>query len=164
MTRDEARELFEYGTWANAACFRAAAALTADERTAKAAGSFPSVLATLGHVVGAEWIWLRRWLGESPASAPEWARDASLADLEARLASIEAERAAFLAGLADADLARPVAYRMFSGQEATDPLDRLIRHVVNHSTYHRGQLAAQLRALGRIPPSTDLVRFHREGR
>jgi uncharacterized damage-inducible protein DinB len=164
MTRDEARELFEYGTWANAAFFRAAGALAADELTAKAAGSFPSVLATLAHVVGAEWIWLRRWAGESPGSAPAWARDASLGELEERLAQVEAERAAFLAGLADADLARPVAYRTLSGQEATDPLDRLIRHVVNHSTYHRGQVAAQLRALGRTPPSTDLIRFHREGR
>jgi uncharacterized damage-inducible protein DinB len=164
MTRDEAKELFEYGSWATAAYFRAAAALPEEERTATAAGSFPSVIATLAHIVGAEWIWLRRWRGESPTAAPAWAAAPSLADLEARLREIEADRAAFVEGLADGDLERPVAYRSLAGKPATDPLGRLVRHVVNHSTYHRGQLAAQLRGLGHTPPSTDLVRYHREPR
>jgi uncharacterized damage-inducible protein DinB len=38
----------------------------------------------------------------------------------------------------------------------------LIRHVVNHSTYHRGQLATQLRQLGQIPPATDFIVYRRE--
>ena len=37
-----------------------------------------------------------------------------------------------------------------------------MRHVVNHSTYHRGQLATQLRQLGHTPPNTDFIRFLRE--
>jgi len=34
----------------------------------------------------------------------------------------------------------------------------------NHSTYHRGQVAAMLRQLGEKPPSTDLIRFYRQAR
>ncbi len=164
MTRDEAKELFAYGAWATAAFFRAAAALGEEERTAAAPGSFPSVLATLAHLVGAEWIWLRRWRGDSPAGAPSWAGSPRLEDLESRLREIEEERAAFLEGLSDADMERPVSYRTLAGQAMSDPLGRLVRHVVNHSTYHRGQIAAQLRALGQAPPSTDLVRFYREAK
>jgi uncharacterized damage-inducible protein DinB len=40
----------------------------------------------------------------------------------------------------------------------------MFRHLANHSTYHRGQVAAMLRLLGEKPPSTDLIRFYRESR
>ena len=33
----------------------------------------------------------------------------------------------------------------------------MLRHLVNHSTYHRGQVAAKLKRLGVEPPATDLV-------
>jgi uncharacterized damage-inducible protein DinB len=39
-----------------------------------------------------------------------------------------------------------------------------MRHVVNHSTYHRGQLAMMLRQLGQAPPSTDFTRYLREAK
>jgi uncharacterized damage-inducible protein DinB len=48
------------------------------------------------------------------------------------------------------------------GQPFAHPLGKLMRHVVNHSTYHRGQLATQLRQLGQTPPNTDFTRFLRE--
>ncbi len=164
MTTDEARELFGYGSWANARMFGAAEALPEARLDAVAASSFPSLQATLAHIVGAEWIWLRRWLGESPGSAPTWAGGAPLAELESRRAAVETERAAFLDRLADGDLDAPVTYRGLDGQGFSLPLGKLMRHVVNHSTYHRGQIATQLRQLGRTPPNTDYTRFLREGR
>jgi uncharacterized damage-inducible protein DinB len=88
----------------------------------------------------------------------------SLPELKLRLASVEAERAAFVSALADADLDRVISYRTLAGQAFSDPLGDLIRHVVNHSTYHRGQLVAQLRQLGQTPPNTDLIRYLRESR
>jgi uncharacterized damage-inducible protein DinB len=163
MTTGEARELFGYGSWANARMFGAAEALPQEQLGAVAASSFPSVRATLSHIVGAEWVWLRRWLGESPTSVPAWTGKSSLAELKAELAAVEAERASFLARLTDADLEGVVSYRAMDGQAFSNPLAQLMRHVVNHSTYHRGQLATQLRQLGHTPPSTDLTRFLREG-
>lgn len=47
------------------------------------------------------------------------------------------------------------------GQAFAHPLGHLVQHVVNHSTYHRGQAATQLRQLGRTPPSTDFTRYLR---
>ncbi len=161
MTKDEARELFAYGSWANRLIFDAAEALPAEQLEATVASSFPSVAATLGHLVGAEWIWLRRWLGDS-LPAPEWSLTPRLAELKGELAKIESERSAYLDGLSDADLDRDLAYRNLAGKPFSDRLCDLIRHVVNHSTYHRGQVATQLRQLGRTPPSTDLIRFVRE--
>jgi uncharacterized damage-inducible protein DinB len=71
MTIGEATELFSYASWATARMCRAAEALTDEQREAIAASSFPSLTATLAHLVSAEWIWLRR-LGDSPTSLPPW--------------------------------------------------------------------------------------------
>jgi len=40
---------------------------------------------------------------------------------------------------------------------ATLPPWVVLRHVVNHSTYHRGQVAAKLKRLGAEPPATDMI-------
>jgi uncharacterized damage-inducible protein DinB len=32
-----------------------------------------------------------------------------------------------------------------------------VRHVVNHQTYHRGQISSMLRRLGHAPKATDMV-------
>ena len=160
MTIHEAKELFDYGSWANALMLGAAEALTSEQLAAPLASSFPSVIATLGHIVGVEWLWLRRWLGESPMSIADWITQPVLADLKVRLA----ERASFLAQRTDADLEGMVTYRGLDGQTFSVSLGHLMRHVVNHSTYHRGQLATLLRQLGHTPPSTDFTRYLREAK
>src|SRR4029077_4903372 len=121
--------------------FSAAEALTQEQLAAPVASSFPSIGATLAHIVGTEWIWLRRWRGTSPTSEPDWALKPALAELKVQLTAIEAERASFLARLTDADLEGVVSYRAPDGLAFSHPLGQLIQHVANHSTYHRGQLA-----------------------
>ena len=163
MTIDEARELFSYGSWATALMISAVEALPQEQIEAPAVSSFPSIGTTLAHIVVAEWTWLRRWLGDSPASAPAWASaKPALPGLKAELAAVEAERASFLARLTDADLEGVVSYRGADGKAFAHPLGQLMRHVVNHSTYHRGQLATLLRQLGQAPPNTDFTRYLRE--
>ncbi len=163
MTVDEAKQLLDYNAWATARMFSAAEALTAEQLEAPLVSSFPSLMATLAHIVVTEWVWLQRWLGESSTGAPAWAAEPSLRELKAQLAAIEVERAAFLAGWTDKDLGSVVSYRGGDGQTFSHPLADLSRHVVNHSTYHRGQLATMLRQLGHTPPSTDFTRYLREG-
>jgi uncharacterized damage-inducible protein DinB len=164
MTIGEVRELFAYDAWANARVFEAASALTEEQCGHSIASSFPSVAGTLAHLIGAEWVWLRRWLGESPGGYPDWVAAPTLADLRARLATVESERDTMVADMSEADLGRVVSYRTLSGQASEDPLGGLMRHVVNHSTYHRGQIATLLRQLGLEPPSTDLIIFQRQTR
>jgi uncharacterized damage-inducible protein DinB len=164
MTTGEVQELLAYGAWANGLVFEAASALSEERLGHSIESSFPSVGGTLAHIVGAEWVWLRRWLGESPSAFPDWVAKPALPDLRARLSALERERGAFVAGLSDTDLGRGISYRTLSGQAFSDPLDSLIRHVVNHSTYHRGQVATQLRQLGLTPPGTDLILFLRHAR
>jgi uncharacterized damage-inducible protein DinB len=164
MTVEEIRRLFGYASWADDLMFRSLEQLSEEQFLAPAASSFPSIGATLAHMVSADWIWLERWRGSSPTAAPAWIAEPRLDDLRARRAGIEAERERFLSGLSDGDLLRPVSYRTLRGHANTDALGELMWHAVNHTTYHRGQLATQLRQFGITPPSTDMIVYMRRAR
>jgi uncharacterized damage-inducible protein DinB len=161
---DELRRLFDYNRWANLRLLDAAESLTSEELGRHIESSFPSLLATLVHAMGAEWIWLERWKGTSPTALPDATSLDSVAAVRARWDEVWRDQQAFLAGLADGDETRPLTYKLFSGASDTRPLGELMRHVVNHATYHRGQLVTMLRQLGKTPPSTDYVRWLRETR
>lgn len=158
----ELQELYAYNRWANRRILGAASALSAEERGRDLGSSFPSVQGTLAHVLSAEWIWLERWNGRSPTGVPlDWDL-ADWAALERRWNEVEQARAHFVAALAGPDLARVVDYRATDGTPYAAPLGQLLRHVVNHSTYHRGQVVTMLRQLGARAPSTDMVVYYRE--
>jgi uncharacterized damage-inducible protein DinB len=82
VTIAEMQELFAYDSWANARFFAEAEALTDEQLNATAASSFPSLRGTIGHIAGAEWIWLRRWHGESPEAQPAWVTHATLPEIK----------------------------------------------------------------------------------
>lgn len=158
---DEIRGLYSFNRWANARMRGAAAALNEDDFTRDLKSSFPSVRDTLLHIMSSEWVWLSRWLGTSPTSMPpEW-NDYTRAQIEAEWVALEAAHAAFVGNLSDPDLDRTIHYLNFRGEAYAQPLWQLLRHMVNHSTYHRGQVTTMLRQLGHDAAATDLVAFYR---
>lgn len=78
------------------------------------------------------------------------------------LASAWAEAAAgmeaFLASLTEEQLAADATFKV-AGETVTRPLWQPVHHMVNHSTYHRGQVASLLLQLGYQPQKTDLILF-----
>lgn len=160
---DEFRELFAFDRWANQRVLDAAAGLTQEELSRDLGSSFPSVLATLAHILGGEWIWLQRWKGVSPTQGPPWDLS-TLPALRERWAEHEADQSAFVDALTPESLEAECAYLTLAGEAYANPLRELLRHLVNHSTYHRGQVVTLLRQLGHAAPSTDLIRFLREQR
>jgi len=158
----ELNDLYAYNRWANRRILSAIAAVPTDWITRDLGNSFPSLLATMSHILSAEWIWLERWKGRSPAGFPDAGALASLPDLTRWWQSVEREQSAFLDRLTPADLVESIDYRNTAGAPFRAPLWQLMRHVVNHSTYHRGQTVTMLRQLGAVAPSTDLVLFYRE--
>ena len=76
---------------------------------------------------------------------------------------LERDIRAFVEGLGAEGLVRSLEYRSLAGQPATSQFWEMIAHVVNHGTYHRGQIATFLRQLGGTPAqSTDMIVFFRE--
>lgn len=75
---------------------------------------------------------------------------------------MEADRQLYLESLTEAELDEGIAYRNTKGQPFAYPLRQILRHVVNHSTYHRGQVTTMLRQLRTEPVSTDLLVYYDE--
>jgi uncharacterized damage-inducible protein DinB len=162
MTRNEPLELIEYNEWANERLLKACANLSQNQWSQDLGGSYPTLLLLISHIVGAEWIWLRRWKGESPASAPDWLTRPSPSTLHKALKHVEQERRKFLEALSEDEFEREVHYTLLDGSKGALHLGVLLQHGVNHSTYHRGQIASMLRRLNVAPPATDLLVFAAE--
>jgi uncharacterized damage-inducible protein DinB len=163
MNRADVALLVEYNYWGRDRVLEAVGLLDAEQYTRDMGNSFRSIHDTLVHTYAAEWIWLTRWQGESPTSLIPSSRFPDLAALTAAWRELEAKFRAFVAAHDDAGLAENVSYRLMNGTPGTSVLWQAIQHVVNHGSYHRGQITTMLRQLGAAPPkSTDLITFYRE--
>jgi uncharacterized damage-inducible protein DinB len=159
MTVDDLRRLHAYNLWATGALLDAADRATAEQLTQPLGSSFGTLLGTLQHMLGAEWVWLERFNGRSPASFPGADGLTTIAAIRRLWDEVSAGLDAVIAATPDLD--RAVAYRTFKGDSFAQPLGDLLQHVFNHGSYHRGQVAMSLRLLGLPAPSTDLVAFQR---
>ena len=165
ISKEDIDLLYRYSRWANGTVLKTAATLSPEQLNQKLGGSFPSVRETLVHLMGGEWIWLRRWKGVSPTAPLSAAEFTDLDSIKMRWRDIETEQMDFVAQVTDASLKEPLKYVNLKGQSFEYPLGRVMQHLVNHGTYHRGQVTNFLRQLGAQPVSTDLlVYFDVEGK
>lgn len=111
------------------------------------------------HVVAAEHVWLSRITGAAPR-LPVWPV-LSMAECDALMHENHAAYEQYVAGLTDAELARTVTYRNSAGREFTSTVEDMLTQVVTHGCYHRGQIAALVRAAGDQPQPTDYIAFAR---
>jgi uncharacterized damage-inducible protein DinB len=162
MTPEEFRVLYEYDAWANHRLLDAAKALTQEQFTRDMGSSFPSVRDTLAHIMGGEWIWLERWQGRTPTKLPAVEDFPDLPSLQKRWAEIEADLLTFVRGLTAERIAAVSEYKTLTAGTFKSPLGQMLQHLVNHGTYHRGQVTTLLRQLGAKSVSTDLSFFYRE--
>jgi uncharacterized damage-inducible protein DinB len=163
MTTDEALELFAYNAWANRKIFEAAAGLPEEQYSRDLKSSHGGIHGTLAHIVWAEQLWLHRWLSRPNPAVPQGKDLRGLDAVRARWEEVEAERGAFLRGLTAARLEETRAVKPSTGGEYLHTLAQMIRHAVDHSTYHRGQVVTMLRQVGAVPPNTGLIVFYRGG-
>jgi uncharacterized damage-inducible protein DinB len=163
MTQQELQVLVDYHYWARDRMLAAVEPLSLDEFTRDLGSSFRSVRDTLSHLHGAEWIWLSRFQGTSPDSLLPHERFPHLAAVRAAWAETEVRVRALVGGLDQAGFQRIIEYRLLSGQPAANRAWHIVQHLVNHATYHRGQVTTMLRQLGAAPPEPlDLIAFYRE--
>ena|SRR5437867_11896706 len=134
MNVNDLRELYHYTVWANHLVLDAAERLSCEERERACGVSHHSIHGTLVHMLAAEWIWLARWLGDSPTSLLGGEDLAEMSALRERWKQVEDQRWEFIAGLGDEDLLREVHYRNTKGEPFAYPLGPLMQHVVNHAT------------------------------
>ena len=166
MDLTDIKHLFDYTEWANELAMEAAGKLPNDQLRRDFGISHKSIFGTLLHMAGAEWIWLERWNGRSPAKAEAWSQwttesCADLPTLKERWNGVIHNRNRYVSQLADSSLADELAFKLLSGDPSSMRLVHQMQHVVNHSTMHRGQVVGMIRQLGIDPPSTDLIFYVR---
>lgn len=159
MNKNDIQLLYEYNRWANARVLKAVSALTKEQFTRDLAGSYRCVRDSLVHVMSGEWIWLKRWKGTSPQAMPDPAEFPSLDLVRTRWFEIEREQAEFVSGVTDESLNKMITYVNTMGETWQYPLAHMMQHLVNHSSYHRGQVSLMLRQLGAEPVPTDFLVF-----
>ena len=156
------QHLLGFHYWARDRVLVAVEALSPEQYARPMGNSFSSIRDTLNHVYLAEWIWYSRWNGESPSAFPS-DQILDLMTLRRRWSEMEGNVRSFVGAAGDPGLQRVYEYRLMSGKEGASPLWQMIAHVVNHATYHRGQVTTMLRQLGASPAqSTDMIAYFRE--
>ena len=154
------QELFDYNYWARDRQLEACAGLSTEEFIRPLGNSFPSLRDTLAHMLGAEWLWLERWNGRSPRAMLPSSEFSNVASIEQRRRVVERNMQQYLSGLTEDALSRTITYTNMKGENWTYPLWRMLFHLINHQTYHRGQVTTMLRQIGAEPKPVDFLIAH----
>ena len=162
MKVEDFRRLYDYNSWANRRTLDACTPLSEEQFARDLRSSFRSVRDTLAHILLVEWLWLERWKGRSPEKFPPATDFPTLESVRRRWAEVERNLLDYIASLTQEDIDRVISHKTTAGVPQAAPLWQMLQHLVNHGTYHRGQITTMLRQLGAQPLATDLMHFYRE--
>jgi len=135
--------------------------LTRLDETQKASSSFQKAVDLLAHVIAARRMWLFRF-GVTADKVELFPRDVKVETLPALIEQMESDWNQYLSTLSDEDLQRVFEYTSYEGQRFRNSIGDILTQLFGHSWYHRGQIAALVRAMGGEPAVTDFVFWARE--
>lgn len=142
--------LFKYNEWANDRMLTSLMASEDNERAMK----------LFSHILNAQRMWLDRILNR-PMDYKVW----SVYDFDTLITLSKENSFAwikFVELLKEGDLKKPVDYINTKGVAYQNLIEDILIQVINHSTYHRAQIAATLRESSIEPPLTDYIEYKRE--
>ena len=159
-----------YNADMNHSVYAAAATLPHEELVADRKAFFGSILNTLGHIVVADIVWLKRF-GAHPAAFPALAPMGAIpvpgglaeppaADLPPLLqlrTRLDAIISAWAAQVSPDDLLQPFSYQRMNGEPFCKQFGGVVQHFFNHQTHHRGQVSTLLFQQGVDVGVTDLL-------
>ena len=163
MTRAELTLLVDYHYWARDRVFTAVARLTPDQYVAGNRQQFPvRTRHARPHILGRLDL-VSTLAGPVADGAHSTATDSPTSSRCAtRGFELEHEVRAHVASRDEAGLSAVIDIRLLNGTPGATPFWQMLQHVVNHGSYHRGQVTTLLRQLGAAPPEPlDLIAFYR---
>jgi len=149
--------------WANHRLLAACARLSQDEFAAARTSFFPSIKATLNHIVTVDWYYVdaleRALRGQRANTQPGRFFDpeepfATCATLSAEQHSVDQRLLVACRSIADDGFERPVPLMRRTGIEH-ETTARLLAHLFQHQVHHRGQVHAMLAGTSVAPPQLD---------
>lgn len=160
--KHRALELYDYHVWANNRVFERLKELPADICHQPVQSVFPSIFEVLVHIylVDTTWLGVMRGDGFGEIRAlvvrlQDETKGKSIEEMEVLFVELSKQYNAFFD--CQEDLDRPVSGEHPRFGRLETRLSQLVQHVVNHGTYHRGNITAMLRQLGHAGVPTDYV-------
>jgi uncharacterized damage-inducible protein DinB len=148
--KDHFTKLYEHLAWADARVLQSLrAAHTVLKRD----------LDLYTHILGSEHVWLSRING-TRARVAVWP-SLTLDEAERLAGENSAAFNKVVSELTEEGRETPITYRNSAGDQFTSTLEDILTHVSLHGAYHRGQIAASIRAAGDVPSPTDYIAFAR---
>jgi len=162
MNLQDLRTLLEYHYWARDRLLDALDALTPEQFARDLGSSFKSIRDTVAHTYAAEWAWYQRWQGQSPTALLPADQFPDVAAIRSAWTAHEAKMRAFVDALGADGVNRVIDYTLLTGAAGSSPIWQMLQHVVNHASYHRGQVTTMLRQLGATPAKPmDMIAYYR---
>jgi uncharacterized damage-inducible protein DinB len=144
--------LFSYDAWANQEVLAG---------LRKSATPLPRALELMAHILSSERLWMER-LKQKPQTFPVWPRF-TIDECDRQAAELQDLWKSYLANSSEEDLSQSVTYQNTKGETWHSRKDDILMHLITHSAYHRGQVAAAVRASGSTPAYTDFIHSIRQG-
>jgi uncharacterized damage-inducible protein DinB len=165
ISRQALLYLVDYSIWADQQLLSACARLTPEEQSRDLGSSHIGISGTLRHIYDSE----RAWLGQlrkgllaplseftNPKQYPPTPPEPDLSNLQQRWPEVWDGLHNYVETLPEAEFALELR-----ATDWTIPRWKLLLHVVNHATLHRGQVMGMLRQLGKQPPTNDIfIGYH----
>lgn len=153
---------YEYHVWANKRVFARLEELPEEVLLQEMSNVFPTIHAGLMHIYRVDTIWLSGMKGNSYEqikellfNVEEKTKGKSLKQLEAVFSELAEAYKTFLNSDTDWQAMKDFPHPSYGVLHAS--IEELIQHVVNHGTYHRGNITSMLRQLGHAGVSSDYV-------
>jgi uncharacterized damage-inducible protein DinB len=142
-------KLYNYNAWANDRILRCLQRQgVTDEK----------ILTLMGHIVAAQFLWLHRIKGLPSPSVKLWG-SYTLAQLLEMADDAGKQWIEYVEATDNFD--RELTYRNYINEPYTNNVEMIMIHLVNHSSYHRAQIAMLLRQKGLEPVNTDFITYDR---
>ena len=140
---------YAYNAWANR---RVLACLEQQKVTDE------KILTVMGHLLAANFIWLNRIKGLPKSEYKLWG-SYSLATLKTMVEEADRQWMEYIQS--QTDFNRVLKYQNYVGDYFENNVEQIMIHLVNHGSYHRGQVAMLLRQKGVEPVNTDYITYDR---
>ena len=163
MLQDQLKKLTQYNVWANGRMMDYIISAGEDKADMKLQSSFDTIRKTVYHIYDAETVWLVRLNNqELDYWPPSRDFDFSLMDFKDVLMNKSEELRAQLDEYNSVSLHKMCSYKNTKGESYATTIADIYQHIMNHSTYHRGQLITMLRTAGfNDVGSTDYIAWKR---
>lgn len=149
----------EYSLWASMKVFEAAAKLSPEELALDRQNSFGGILSTLTHIFQADRTWMERFGGQPHARLVREGEVITMETLKEHWPQELQRLIEWVRAQDDARFEEKLYWRNIRGEDKEEKIYKILLHVVNHGSYHRGQVITMIKQAGGEVPSTDLVYY-----